>query len=488
MDFDTDNELETKAGVPSHDAVVTHRELMRIFDAYKETNDERLAEIERGRGDPLLEEKLERINTDLNRKIDALTLKHARPALGRDGAAVRSQGAIEHKAAFDDYVRRGESAGLSALETKALSVGSDPDGGYLVPEEIERAVGRRLTAISPIRSIAGIREISANVYKKPFMTTGPAAAGSARPRRARRPTRRCSPSCQLSGDGALRHAGGDRDAAWRTPPSTSTSGSRAKWSRRSPSRKGKAFVTGDGTNKPKGFLSYTNVANASWTWGNIGYIASGAAGAFPASDPSDVLVDLIYALKAGYRQNGHFVMNRKTQSVVRKFKDSGGTYLWQPPAVANGRATLMTFPLVEAEDMPDIAANSYSIAFGDFRRGYLVVDRAGRARAARSLHGEALRAVLHDQARGRRRAGFRRDQAREVRDVVRRRHKRGHRDCVLSPRLRGEGMKVLQRGRARVRGMRRVCARPLTQSFIVGRDRLALVTLNSATRIVSVSR
>ena len=108
-------------------------------------------------------------------------------------------------------------------------------------------------------------------------------------------------------------------------------------------QEGLAFVTGDGTNKPKGFLAYTTVANGSWSWGNLGYIASGAAGAFPASNPSDVLVDLIYALKAGYRQNGHFVMNRKTQSVVRKFKDSTGAYLWQPPANAGGRASLMSF-------------------------------------------------------------------------------------------------------------------------------------------------
>ena len=90
-----------------------------------------------------------------------------------------------------------------------------------------------------------------------------------------------------------------------------------------------------------------------------------------------MLVDLIYALKAGYRQNGRFVMNRKTQSAIRKFKDATGNYLWQPPATAGGRATLMNFPVAEAEDMPDIAANSYSIAFGDFRRGYLIVDRLG---------------------------------------------------------------------------------------------------------------
>ncbi|MDB5549296.1 MAG: phage major capsid protein family, partial [Tardiphaga sp.] len=101
------------------------------------------------------------------------------------------------------------------------------------------------------------------------------------------------------------------------------------------------------------------------------------AGAFPASNASDVLVDLIYALKAGYRQNGNFVMNRKTQATIRKVKDGNGNYLWQPPAQAGGQASLMTFPLVEAEDMPDVAANALSVAFGDFKRGYLIVDRVG---------------------------------------------------------------------------------------------------------------
>jgi HK97 family phage major capsid protein len=138
-----------------------------------------------------------------------------------------------------------------------------------------------------------------------------------------------------------------------------------------------AFVTGDGSNKPKGFLDYTSVDNGSWTWGKIGYFASGVSAAFPASNPSDVLVDLVYAVNAGYRQNAVFVMNRKTQSAIRKFKDTIGNYLWQPPAQAGGRASSMTFPVTEAEDMPDIAADSLSIAFGDFNRGYLVVDRAG---------------------------------------------------------------------------------------------------------------
>ena len=128
-----------------------------------------------------------------------------------------------------------------------------------------------------------------------------------------------------------------------------------------------------------------------------------------------MLVDLIYALRAGYRQNAVFVMNRKTQSAMRKFKDSSGNYLWQPPAAAGGKSSLIGFPVVEAEDMPDVAANSLSIAFGDFRRGYLIVDRQGVRVLRDPYHGKALRAVLHHQARRRRRAGLRRHQAAEVR-------------------------------------------------------------------------
>jgi HK97 family phage major capsid protein len=142
-------------------------------------------------------------------------------------------------------------------------------------------------------------------------------------------------------------------------------------------QEGAAFINGDGSNKPKGFLAYATLPNASSTWGSIGYVATGAAGAFPAANPSDVQIDLIYALRSGYRQNASFVMNRKTLSLVRRFKNSSGDYLWQPPAVAGGKSSLIGFPLLEAEDMPDVAANSLSVAFGDFRRGYLIVDRQG---------------------------------------------------------------------------------------------------------------
>lgn len=373
---------ETKSGIP-HDAVVTHAEMMRAFDAFKETNNERLALEQKRAGDALVEDKLARINAAIDaqqRKLDDIVLKSARPAFGGEHnvqrLAARSAHALEHKKAFDAYMRGGDAAGLAALEMKAMSIGSNADGGYTVPVEIEAEIGKRLTAISPIRSIAGVRTISGNVYKKPFMTTGPAVGwvGETDPR-----SQTTSPTLdQLSFPAMELYAQPAATSALLEDSAVNID----EWLAQEveavfAAQEGAAFVSGDGSNKPKGFLAYDTVANASWSWGNLGYLASGAAGAFAGSNPSDTLVDLIYALKAGYRQNANFVMNRKTQASIRKFKDTTGQYLWQPPAVAGGRASLMTFPVVEAEDMPDIAANSLSIAFGDFGRGYLIVDRAG---------------------------------------------------------------------------------------------------------------
>jgi HK97 family phage major capsid protein len=372
---------EHKSGIPSA-ARDGHDRLLQMFEEFKATNDERLAS--RRHADVLTEEKLGRINDALDaqqRRIDELSLKSARPLLegsrldGNRGRATDAA-AREHKSAFDAYVRQGESAPLRALETKAMSVGSNPDGGYLVPAELEHEIGRRLSAISPIRAIASVREISGSVYKKPFMTAGP-AAGWVGETEARAQT--ASPSLDALSFPAME--------LYAMPAATPTLLDDAavnidEWIAAEVEltfamQEGAAFVNGDGSNKPKGFLAYDTVANGSWTWGKLGTVATGAAGAFPEDDPSDVLVDLIYALKAGYRQNGVFVMNRKTQGAIRKFKDASGGYLWQPPAQAGGRASLMTFPLVEAEDMPDVGANALAAAFGDFRRGYLIVDRLG---------------------------------------------------------------------------------------------------------------
>ena len=358
------------------DAIRHLESLMRGFEAFKATNDEHLEQLEkRISADPLTTDKLARIEKTLDqhqRAFDVLALRAQRPQL--DGRLPES--ATEHKAAFAGYVRKGDVTRLLGLERKALSVGSEADGGYLVPPEIESHIGTALRLASPIRNIAGKIEISGGTYKKAFTTTG-ADAGwvgetASRPETASpRISELTFPTMELYAMPAatlplLDDARIDIDAWLSGEVRTAFA-----------KQEGQAFVTGDGVNKPKGFLAYPKVANTAWTWGNVGFVPSGAAAGFSATDPAGALIDLVYALKAPYRVNGRFVLNRMTQAAIRKLKDTTGHYLWQPSLAAGEPATLMGFPVSECEEMPDISAGSYSLAFGDFERGYLVVDRAG---------------------------------------------------------------------------------------------------------------
>jgi HK97 family phage major capsid protein len=358
--------FETK--VAQH-ADATHDDLLQAFDAFKDANDERLAQIEkRMSADVVTSDKVDRIN----KAVDELILKSRRPALSADRIAEPS----EHKRAFDGYVRKGEAHGLAGLEAKAMRIGSNPDGGFLVPQETEAEIGRLLSKASPMRQIADVRQVSSSVYKKPFATTGTAAGwigeAAARPQtNSATLAELVFPAMELYAQPAATQALLDDSAV-----------NLDEWIAREvetvfAEQESEAFITGNGTNKPKGFMDYAKVANASWVWGSTGYIATGVAGGFAATNPSDKLVDLIYALKAGYRQNGRWILNRSTQAAIRKFKDTQGNYLWQPAATADGNASLLSFPVVESEYMPDIATDAHAIAFGDFKRGYLIVDRVG---------------------------------------------------------------------------------------------------------------
>jgi len=380
METPTPHSPETKAF--SGDINSAFDDFMRSFEAFKSENNGRIDRLERRSADVLSTEKVDRIGETLDaqkRLLDDLVLKARRPSLSTSAInerAPRSHVELEHRAAFDAYVRQGEAAGLKRLEAKALSAGSSADGGYLVPQDTEFEIGRRLAEVSPIRAIAGNRQVSTTVYRKPFLITG-AAVGWVGETAARAQTDSPTlaelsfPTMELYAMPAATQPLLDDSAVnideWLASEIDTAFAE----------QEGAAFVSGDGTNKPKGFLAYGTVAESSWAWGSLGYVISGAAADFPASNPSDPLLDLVYAVKSGYRQNGSFVMNRRTQSEIRKMKDANGNYLWQPPAQAGGQASLMGFPLVEAEDMPDIGAGNFPIAFGDFRRGYLVVDRMG---------------------------------------------------------------------------------------------------------------
>jgi HK97 family phage major capsid protein len=358
--------FETKVAQHSD---ASHDDVLQAFEAFKDANDERLAQIEkRMSADVVTTEKVDRIN----KAVDELILKSRRPVLSAEKLVEPS----EHKKAFDSYVRKGEAHGLSALEAKAMSVGSGTDGGYLVPSQTEAEITRLLSKASPLRGIADVRQSSTTLYKKPFATAG-AATGWIGETAARPQTNSPTlaelqfPAMELYAMPAATQALLDDSIV-----------NLDEWLAREvetvfAEQETDAFINGDGVTKPKGFLNYTKVAQSSWVWGSTGYIPTGVAGAFAATNPTDKLVDVIYALKAGYRQNGRWMLNRTTQAQIRKFKDSQGNYLWQPAATPDGNASLLSFPVVESEYMPDIATDSHAVAFGDFKRGYLIVDRVG---------------------------------------------------------------------------------------------------------------
>jgi HK97 family phage major capsid protein len=361
-----------------HEVRDAFEDFMRGFEVFKDANDRRLSEIERRSSDALTVEKVERLNAaldDQKQMLDTMALAMSRPEIGGFGP-IADPSARTHKGRFDSYVRRGDEQGLRTAEVKALSTQSDPDGGYLVPAETERQIDRGLTAVSPIRAIASVRQIGASIYKKPFTVNGPATGWVGETET--RPETQAPTLAELTFPAMELYA---------MPAATQTLLDDAivdigAWLAEEvliafAEQEGAAFVAGDGINKPRGFLSYPTVDNAAWGWGNIGTVSTGVDGALPASNPADVLIDLVYAVRQGYRANARWVMNRQVQSELRKLKDSGGNYLWQPGLHADAPATLLGFPITEREDMPDMAANSLSVAFGDFRRGYLVVDRMG---------------------------------------------------------------------------------------------------------------
>jgi len=367
-------DLETKAITP--DIKNAFDDFLGAFEAFKQANDERLHQLETRSADIVTEEKVDRINaalTEHKRALDELALAAARPAVGGEKKAAPQQ--REAKAAFERYVRAGDASGL--YEMKAMSVGSNADGGYTVPLEIEQTIDRVLAKVSPLRSLASVRQIGSNIYRKPITTAGTAsgwlATETTAPSQTNTPTLAAIdfPTMELYAMPAATQTLLDDSQvdleAWLAEEVQTVFAE----------QEGAAFVSGNGTSAPKGFLTETKVADASWSWGNLGFVASGADGAFAATDPADALITLAYAPKQAYRANGAWVMNRKTESVIRKFKDAQHNYIWQPGVAAGQAPTLLGYPVAEAEDMPDIASNAYAIAFGDFKRGYLIVDRIG---------------------------------------------------------------------------------------------------------------
>lgn len=335
-------------------------ELEASFDALPETaRDELAAEIGGLRAEV----------DGLKGQLDRVLVAGNRPALS--GAAVEQGG---QAAKFvDQYLRKGIESGV---ELKAVSGITPGDGGYAVPREIDAAIDATLKSISPIRAIANVVRVGSAGYRK-LVSVGGVASGWAAEDAARPETGTPSfaeiapPMGDLYANPAASQAMLDDASfdieAW-------LSGEIAMEFARA---EGAAFVNGDGVSQPKGFLAAPTAAtaDAARAFGTLQYVASGAAGGFPASNPQDRLVDLVHSLKPAYRQGAVWTMNSATLAVIRKMKTSDGAFIWQPGMAAGQAATLLGYPVIEAEDMPDIAAGSLSIAFGNFRLGYLIAER-----------------------------------------------------------------------------------------------------------------
>ena len=372
--------LETKAA-NDPDLKDAFDDFLGAFGAFREANDERLAELERKlSADVVTEEKVERINAALDsqkRLLDRLVLKGSRPELGSRGSG-RALEASEHKAAFEAYVRIRRDDRAEAARGEG---GLDRDLARLAATW-RRRKWRRRSGEGSRSSRRSVRS-PASAPCRPTSTASPSPRPASRPAGWARPTRATETNTPT-----LVELEYPVMELYAMPAATQTllddtaididQWIASEVEMAFAEQELAAFVNGDADKKPKGFLDYLTVAEASWVWGKLGYVITGVSADFAADpDASDVLVDAVYALKAGYRQNAYWVMNRKTQGAIRKLKDDAGNYIWSPPATADGRATIMNFPVAEAEDMPDIGADSLSIAFGDFSRGYLIVDRLG---------------------------------------------------------------------------------------------------------------
>lgn len=359
--------LETKAHTDM-DVKTALGDILYTFEQFKEANDARLEAIERrGDSDPLLKEKIDRIDSALSRQqnhIERLSAAGSRPPLG---TADGGMGPSDAKQAFDGYMRAGA---LAAPELKAIAA-SDSDGAVIAPEETASLIDARLRDVSPIRQIATVRQISANTYRKPMPTTafGAGWAGET----ANRPET-TTPTIQPLDFPAME--------LYAMPATTQTLLDDAvvdvsEWiadevQTEFAVQESAAFVAGDGVAKPRGFRDYPTAVDASRTATQLGVVNAGGAAV-----TGDDLIELTYTVEQSYRQNGRFIVSRGTASAIRKLKDVDGNYLWSPGLSAGQPSTLIGFPVTESEDMPEIGASARPIAFGDFRRGYLIVDRAG---------------------------------------------------------------------------------------------------------------
>lgn len=373
------------------------------FTEYKATNDQRIEAIKAGKGTADLDAKLARMDeamagmSEAKGRLEKVETKLARPgAFGTGQSNDEPKEAVEYRNAFIDWMRSPEdherkqaaAVAFKALEAKARAnpreqraaaviTSTGNAGGFALPEQIEQTIARLSIDISPIRSLATVRTVGTTDYKELFDVNGA--------------------SFEWVGEGDTRADGTSPELAEVAPTFGMASAKpRASeeslddlffnvedWLTSSASEaiaggEGAAFILGNGVKKPTGILAGptpVTTADATRAFGTLQYIASGQAGAMPVNP--EVFLDMVYAVRARYRNNANWLTSKLILAALRKYKDGQGQYLWSPSLQAGQPSTFLGYGVTEAEDMPVLAANAFPLAFGDFKEGYLICDKVG---------------------------------------------------------------------------------------------------------------
>jgi len=371
------------------------------FEEYKKTNDARIEAVKAGNSTADLDLKLSRIDNhieslgEMKTKLEKMETKLARPGFDAGKQDGESREDVEYRHAFLDWMRapndheRQQKAAAAAKQLEAKNrdgretrstqtvTSTGAAGGFALPEIIERQIARLSVDISPIRQIATVRTVGSPDYKELFDVNGAGFEwlGETDTRNQTNtpdlaeiaPTFGMASAKPQASEESLDDLFFDVES-WLT---TSVAETLALG-------EGAAFVSGNGTKKPTGFLAGpapVATADSGRAFGTLQYIASGQAAAMPTS--LDTLYDVIYSLRARYRNNARWVGSKAIFSALRKYKDTSNQYLWQPSVVAGQPDTFMGYGITEAEDMPAVAASAFPLAFGDFKEGYLIADRVG---------------------------------------------------------------------------------------------------------------
>jgi HK97 family phage major capsid protein len=369
-------------------------QIKSAFEEFKAANDQRIKALETGKSDIVLDSKVDAINAkigDLQSQLADVAAKSAARSLstGADDPMVKAAAkfseergeAIDVDAygayvnALNTYMRRGDATPVAVRAE--MSVGSDPDGGYSVTPDMTGRIVQRVYETSPMRQVATVVTIGTDALEG-FNDLDEAAAawvGEKTPREETGTPGLGKWSIPVHEQAAMPKTTQKLldDSMFNIEQWLAT-----KVADKFARSENEAFMVGDGVLKPRGLFAYDTAATADATraWGKFQHIASGTSGTL-GTTPSDKLIDLVFALKAVYRGNANWMLSRAVLAEVRKLKDGDSNYLWQPDFTQRQGGNLLGYPIVEAEDAPAAAANSLSVAFGDFREGYTIVDRIG---------------------------------------------------------------------------------------------------------------